>query len=1013
MKKFLLAILVTLSPYPLILLSAFGQESPYAEDLRFVQELRSRGYTDLARAYLERLTKNAPPAMRQEFALEGALTEMEAANEEPDSSKRIALYTQAREKFQQFLNANPRHPRAAEAKFDIARATTLQGKAQLSRARLEGDLATRVAEGAKARATLAEALKLLQQLPPTPETQLAIALNLIDQSETFLNKGSDRELAESTKLIQEASKSLEPLAAGDSTSKITWQARAWSGRCLDLLDTPAKAREKFQIIVESSSPAAQDGKRLARYFNLLAQKEAPNPKQPLDEYRIKHAREWLRDYPNYKKTPEGYGVQYLLAESLLRESANAKLSPVERKNDAAAARAYLRAIEGTENDFTDRAKALKIEAMSKLGTFKEPIAKLTTFEDCFARAQYEQMEMNKDVKKYDNDPKQAEAARQKRMDAILEALQAGLKKPDAQKPSLEVNAARTLLVFYLWEAKKYKDAIALGEAFTKKQAKYAQTAAIYTLLSYGRLLAERESKAGDVSELKNDAEYKTDKERMLAFAKRMEESWPKERAGDLAREEIAVRLLREDQTPEAIKELATITPAYPSYISTQLLLARAALQQAAHEKDKGDPAKYRTLALNALIHLPEPQPTADMQTYNDFIQAKLLLALEWYKEKKLKQVDELLAKLKPQIESWRLDADAEKEKEKRHKFEEGRMQLVLYSTIMQANGDFKAAKYKEVMQRLDPLVDQFNAGQLPQLKDSDLGPGLIGLDLRANVQMNNLERARAAIKALQLLQTEKSAEKGGDSTTAILAQLVGLITQQVEELRKKGDKESLQKAQAGFTTILNDVTGGGKKPTPKLAYQLARCYGGMDEHQKAVDLLKPFVEETAAADAQAQHAIQLLLVQEYRQTKNIAQARTLLDEILKGKDGKGGWGAKRIDVQQSLVEQLEAEQKYGAAALLCDKYIKQLVRHLDDNKLRDYYFDFYYHLIYCLLKHGQGMNNPDKKAREIHTAAQRMLALEKAQGGFGSDESKKRFDELLEKEADLRQEYTTLKGGAK
>jgi hypothetical protein len=1012
-----LTLLVALSPCRLVTLSLLGQESPYAEDLRFVQELRSRGYSDLARKYLERLTKRAPAAMRQEFALEGALTELEEANGEPDSGKRIALYTQARAKFQQFLQANPKHPRAADAKFDIARATTLQGKAQLSRARLEGDMAARSAEGAKARATFTEAEKLLKQLPQTPQTQLALALNLLDQSETYLNRDKDKDTDESNKLVQQASKLLEPLAGGDTSNKITWIARAWSGRCLDLLDTSVKAREKYRSVTEATGGPVQDGKRLARYFTLLSLKEAPNPKQSLDDYRIKQAYDWLRDYPNYKHSPEGYGVEYLLAESLLRQSENAAVSPVERKNHAVNARKFLRDIERSDNEFTDRAKALKIAAMAKLGTFKAPIAKLTTFEDCFARAQFEQAEVAKDAKKFADDPKKADSSRKQHIDNIIQALQLGLKKPDAKvdpkNPSPEPHLARSMLTYYLWKEKKYKEAIEIGETFARKEPNVSQapTVAIYALLAHGGLLAERESKAGDAGELKSDPIYKDEKEKMLAFARQMVRFWPRERAGDVARHEIASRLLRDEKTPEAIEELAAITPAYPSYISTQLVLARAALHLANQEKDKGDPKGYRRRALTALSALPEPQASADPQINSDYIQAKMLLALEWYKDKKYKEVDGVLGKLKPQVESWKLDYDVEKEKEKRSKYEDGRVQLLLYSTVMQANADFKAAKYKEVTRRLDPLVERFNADQLPQLKESEVGSGLIGLALRANVQLNNLERARVAVKALQLLQTEKGAEKNADNTTAILAQLVGLISQQIDELRKKDDKESLLKAQVGFTAILNEVAGGKKKPTAKLAYYLARCYAGMDEHKKAVDLLKPFAEEPPGAEASLHQAIQLLLVQEYRQAKETAEARKLLDEILKGKDGKGGWGTKKIDVQKSLVVQFEDEEKYTAAILLCDKYVKQLVRHLDDNKLKDYYFDFYYHLVYSLLKHAQGMSDASKKTAEIRKAAQRIVALEKAQGGFGGDESKKRFEELLEKEADLRQQYNALKGG--
>jgi hypothetical protein len=997
-------------------LSASGQESPYAEDLRFINELRARGYSDLARNYLERLAKNAPPAMRNEFALEGALIEMEAANDEPDSSKRIELYRQARDKFQQFLNTNKTHPRAAEARFDIAKATTLLGKAELSRARLETDPAVLAAEGAKARGTFEQAAAILKQLPKTPDTELAIALNLLDQSETYLNTSSDADTAASSDLVQKAGKLLEPLASGESSSKITWLARAWSGRCLELLDSPAKAIDKYQNITGASGTPVREGKRLASYFVLLACRKAKETadKKPLtNDYLIRKAREWLTDYPSYRKTPEGYGIQYLLAESLLTEAEDAKTPPAEKRNAIVNARRYLSEIERTENDFTDRAKALKLAVLDKQGTFKLPIAKLNTFEDCFARAQFEQREIGKDAKKFADNKQEAEAAKKEHLNNIIAALRLGLTKPDAEKLPTESNLAQALLTYYLVEEKKYPEAIVVGEAFVKAKPNVSQaaTAAIYTLLSHGRLLAERESKASDAKELKSDPQYQAAKEKMLAFARRMTQLWPKERAGNVARHELASLLIRDEKTSEAIKELAAITSEYPSYVSTQFLMARAALQLANQDKDKGDPNGYQMMALDTLNKLPEPGAAADPEARSDYIQGKLLLALEWYKQKKLNEVDLLLAKLKPQIETWRLDSDDAKEKEKRKKFEDGRVQLMLYSAVLQASNSFKAGKYQEVVKRLDPLVDQFNSDHLPQLKESEMGPGLIGLNLRANVQINNLERARVAVKALQLLQTEKDAEKSADSTTTILAQLVGLITQQVDELRKKGDAESLQKAKAGFTSILSEVAGGQKKPTAKLAYLLARCYAGMDEHQKAVDLLITFASEAQGADPALHHAIQLLLVEEYRRTKKTDEARTLLDEILKGKDGKGGWGAKNIDAQKSLVLQLEEEQKYSAAALICDKYVKQLVRRLDDNKLKDYYFDFYYHLVYSILKHGQSLSDSTKKAKSVHDAAQRMVALEKAQGGFGNDESRKRFEELLEKEPNLRQEYNALKGG--
>ncbi len=1005
-----------LSALLLLASPSFGQESPHAEDLQFVRELRARGYNDLAREYLDKLAKNAPAELKKELPLERARTEMEAAGDEPDSNKRIALYGQAREQFQEFLRANPNHPRAAETRFDIARATTLQGKTQLSRALLEDDLTVRTAEGAKARATLVQAFNQLKELPKAPETELAMALNLLDQSETYLNTGNEADTRESGKRIQEALQILDKLAQGEPTSKVTWQARAWVGRCVEMLDNPSKAIDRLQAVTEATGSAVQDGKRLARYFLMLARKklpkESPDPKATLNNYLIRQAEDWLRDYRNYANTPEGLGVQYLLAKLLLEESELPKLDARMRDTIVSRARRYLSNIERTENEFTDRAKRLKIEAMSKQGTFKKPIDSLRTFEDCYVRAQYEQMQVAEDVKQFKDNASRADQERKKRIKNIIEALQSALKKADAKSPTIEVNNARTLLTYYLLEEGKAKEAIEVGEPFALKDRRSSQaaSAAIYALVAYGQLLSKRERDASDVRSLKDDPAYKEEKAHMLSLARTMAECWPTERAGDLARHEIALHLLRDENIPEAIKELSAITRSYPSYIRTQFLLARAALQQSAQDKDKGDPEGYKKKALAALRSLPEPSPTADAETNGEYVQGRLLLALELIKDKQLKEADLALAALAPKLESLKTDEDPVKAKEKQHKFEEGLTQLSLHSSALQANDDFKAAKYKEVAQRLNPLIDKFNADQLPQLRDSGLGPSVIALDLRANVQLNDMKRARAAIKALQGLQTEKNTDKNADNTSDILSQLVNLINQQVEELRKKGDKENLQKTQAGFTTLLNEVAGSQKKPTPKLAFLLARCYAAMDEHKKAVDLLQPFAAEEGS-DAQLHHAIQLLLVQEYRQLKDTDKAHALLEEILKGKNGKPGWGAKNLDAQKMRVLLLEDREDYANAARLCDNYVTQLVRRLDDNKLKEYYFEFYYHLIYSILKHGQRQDSADKKAKAIREAAQRLVALEKRQGGLGSGESKKKFDELLEKETDLREQYKAFKGG--
>ena len=1005
----LAAAVVILSPCSLVSWSSARAQAPYAEDMRFVRELRSRGYSDLAREYLQKLAQKAPPELKKELPLEIALTNLEAANEEPDSAKRLTLYAQARAECEKFLKDNPGHPRTAEARLEIARATTLQGKTQLSRALLDEDLPTRVAEGLKARATLVEAFNQLKQLPSTPETELAKGLNLFDQAQTFLNTGSDKELLERGKKVQEAQKVLEKVAGGEVSDPFTWQARAWVARCIQELGEPKKARDRYLEITDTTSPAARDGRRLARYFILLVAKEtkeAPN-NRPVPSYIIERASDWIRDYPGLG-TPESHGVRYLLAEMLLAESENAKLTKPERDAMVARARKYLSEVERTENDFTDRAKRLKIAAMDKQGLFKNSIDKLRSFEDCFVRAQYEQMQIGEDAKKYKDDPDKLKAARKQHVDLIIQALQAGLKKPDAKSPSTELNNARALLAYYLLDEGKYKEAIEVGEGFARRDPKPSQaaTAAVYALLAYGQMIAERERNATDPKALQGDKQHQDDKQHMLDLAKYMEERWPKERAGDLARHQIALRLLREEKFPEAIDKLIAITPAYPSYIRTQFALAHASLQQA--EQDKSNAAGYRQRAFAVLSALPDPLPGADADTNRDYVQAKVMLARELAKEKKFAEVDALMKALLPKLGTLRLVDDAAKDKELRSKFEDSLVQLSLYSTASQADADFKAARYAEVSKRLDPIVDEFNANKLPQLKESGMAAAIFGLDLKANVQRNNIERAKVAIKALQGLQSDKGAE---NNTTAVLSQLVGLISQQVEELRKKGDKDSLKKAQDGFTSILNEVAGVQKKPAPKLALLLAKCYSGMDEHRKAAELLKSALADKPAGDgaeAPLYHVLQLLLVQELRETKETDKAKQLLDEIL-GTREKPGWGAKSLDAQELRIMLMEDEGQYNQAALMCDRFITQLVRRLDDNKLKEYYFKFYYHLVYCIFKNGQTLENSEQKSKAIKDAAQRIVSLQKRQGGFGSEETRKRFEDLLEKETELREQYNALK----
>src|SRR5438270_4831050 len=75
---------------------ASAQEPAYVEELRFVEVLRQRGDTDLARERLDLLEKSGSAQLRSEIPFEKALCNKAEALHETDSNKRLRLYTAAR-----------------------------------------------------------------------------------------------------------------------------------------------------------------------------------------------------------------------------------------------------------------------------------------------------------------------------------------------------------------------------------------------------------------------------------------------------------------------------------------------------------------------------------------------------------------------------------------------------------------------------------------------------------------------------------------------------------------------------------------------------------------------------------------------------------------------------------------------------------------------------------------------------------------------------------------------------
>jgi tetratricopeptide (TPR) repeat protein len=923
-----------------------------------------------------------------------------------------------------FIAANPGHPRLAEANLDIARVLNLQGKTELSRALLAEDAKSKRELSAQARATLEQAARQLQAAEKALEAQAAMsdeikqtqverALNLYDQASTYIGGGDEQ----ASKLLVEAGKLLSKLADGDRKHPLTWKALAWFGRVQHQTESADKARAKFQEVINAGTPAAIEGTRLARYFRMLVLREQPSDadkKAGVNLLLLDAAARWRNDYRRFHKTPEGVGVAFLFAQTKLAEAAtNKKLDGITADRLRVEARDLLREIESSENEFTDRARRLKIQTMAAQGLFKVPVANLRLFEDCYVRAQYEAMEMANEQKDVKN-PAEAEAKRKQRLDNITQALQRGLAMPEVKrmKASLEVNNARSMLAYWALNTGKLKEAIAAGETFARDdpRSSQAEMSAVYALQAYSQLVGQKQAKfdesAGD------------DRTAMFSLASYMEERWPRGIGGDLARHTVGLQLLREENYPEAVKKLSLIGPGYGSYtlVCFQLADACGKAEKASVEPIAGDrPGDYRKRAMIALASMPDSALGPDPLTNQVLVAGKAMLGRDLYRYKRFQQMDDLASGLLAKINDVSFNDDEDKGRAIRNQLRFELVDVKLFARYGLADAAFQAGDHAKVVSLIDPLIDAVNkAGDSQEKtnlqKNQQLGTALLILGLRSNIQLGKVDRTDAVLDVL-----DKVSGEGGD-TTGVFKLMAFLIRGQIDELRKKGDKDALDKAVKGYTAILDKRVKKQKSTTPDFLRVLADCYSNMEEHEKAAAELEKVEAPKSAKPGSPEEAlyrrVQTELIRELRLTLtpgNLQKARQLMDGIM-GTAKQPGWGRRDLLALKEQGGLLEAEEKFNEAFAVWSDLTKRLAREAPKGgAVREHFFESNFHLVYCIVKIGLAKPAAAERDKYLKLAAQRTAEFEKSWEDFGSEASKRRFVELMAQEPGFKQEYEALK----
>jgi tetratricopeptide (TPR) repeat protein len=999
-----------------------AEDPPYLE---FVRGLRERHYPDLALEYLKKISKDAPPDVAARLPLEMARTRLDIAVNTPDLGQRMNLYAEARTEFEQFIAKNAQSPLVNAAKLEVARVAVLQGKTQLGRAlREEGP--NKLSEAEKARKLLESAGTQLQAVVPLIEAQLAkypdapatkaeaaekkeveqariraeldLGINRFDEAFSYVDLASEEVLKKRAKIIEEAIPILKKAGGRDEREPLCWEAQAWMGRCYLEKGEPETARSKFNDILESKERAADAGKRLARYFRLLVIQEAPKTGENKTDLARDIGSRWVKDYPNYLNTPEGFGIRYFLAEADIQLAAASKV-PAQRTSYLREAKQLCKDLEQVENEFTVRARKLKIGIIQEEGGLKEAVEKLTTFDDCYVRAQYEDAQLE--------GKKVTEEERKQHLKTLIAALNRGLdlvKTKNQKAPDEDLNNARAALAFAYMKAEDPVGAVRVGEELARLPARPSQSSrgAIYALYGYSAIVSNPGQNVG----AENVKEYK---EKMRDFGEFVKKSWPKDAPGDVARHELGLLYLRDENYAAAADELASIRPGYSLAVQTHYQLACAA-EEAAKKKlppSAADPKPWDERAVAALKDLPPLPKGADAGTTYTWLLGKIKLGQHLYKAKKYDEMEALSQPLLAQLPQLTLHPGDMQDTSR-----SGLESVWLYSKFGRAENEYLAGHYDKVGEIMDPVVEDARAGKMTVLKDNaSLRWALLGLALRAYIQSGKLDQAQKVLDVLMSFSAGNDAE----GATGTLLSLSQLLETQVKEMRKKSP-DQLPKVMPKFSEFIDKLTKQqekGKGLTPGQSFSLAQSYSALENHKRAAEMLNSIPEPKAEAPEKEKglwQAARVKYVHELELDKQLDEADKEMAKIMGTKESPG-WGTKNIEALKQRIFLIEAREKWLDAARQWDSLIKTLLPKVNMG-LKDQYFECYFYLVRAAFRHGQNTMDAKKRAANIKQAATFIVTLESKWPDLGGDASKQRFLDLMEAEPELKDSYDQQKVGA-
>ena len=852
---------------------------PYLE---FVQGLRDQGYYDFALLYLDQISaKDSTPAEIKEIVpFEKAKTLMDSSKSIRSAEKQIEQLTQANAFLEDFVKANPNHPSAGDANSFRGTILLSKGQAENMQAKSPSNQGGKRDFQNKAREYVKQARQVFQTAfdqheaafkkfpvfinqqndPEQYAARSTVEQNLITTSLslgmcTYEEAQSyDAGSAEFKQLLNKAAEEFEKMHQKYRSQVGGLHARAWQGKCYEEQNDLQKAMGIYNELLEhpGENAALSQLKTQTLYFKLICL----NSKDRNDHQLVVDlAEEWIKKHPAELRTRLGLSIQWQQALAYETLGNNRELIKMEQERLWKLARNTATQIQKFPGEYKDAATSMLQRLQVNLGAkVKDP----DNFELASGLA-HQSFTAAMDLKKeYDDGVKvkrpkeELDKVNQDRVNELADAatyfeLALKLVKPSDDKKSVATARLHYAYVNF-WQRRNYEAAVLaqyVARTADKDDGSVALDAAYMAMAAlvqaYNDNKIPQEQKGEDMRMIIKAANQITDR-------------WP---ASDKANEAYMIlgSMIGAQRKPaEAAAWFGKVPESDPKYPEAQLKAGQAywtAYTGASRAVEKPTPEQLAAWKKSAEDHLLNGIAKLSKNLPKDAAPDELIAA-----KMSLSQIQLSQGK----------DADALK------MLQDDPQSVVKAVTV----ADEATRKESGVTSR-------------------KFATETFKLVLRANIGLGNLDKAREAMKTLEVIAAAGGPD-GGAEVNELYVDLGRKLKSELDVFRQNGEQERFDKLMTAFETFLNDMSSRKDQKFGTLSW-LGETYFALGEsvsadaaksmafYDKAGKAFEEILTQTKAdqnfATAPQLYGVKLRQVRVYRLKKDYPAGETLLTEILK------------------------------------------------------------------------------------------------------------------------------------